>query len=100
MTPTEKETRLQFLSRVLVEYMGEYGLLGGTIDYDGTDCDGFCLADEIRDEVACLSGSAKSITVKVDLSSMPDFADPKIQAIVDAVQEAYDNSGRPGGPKR
>ena len=48
----EGETRIQYLMRVLDEYMAEYGT--GTIDFDGTTCDGWCLADDIRDELDIL----------------------------------------------
>ena len=44
------ENRLQYLARVLKEYMDE-GWGDGTIDYDGTTCDGGCLAQDFLDEV-------------------------------------------------
>lgn len=46
----EGETRLQYLTRVLTEYM-DTGYGDGTIEYDGTECDGSCLADDFEIEV-------------------------------------------------
>ena len=49
IVPKDNETRLQYLSRVLCEYMEEYG--DWTIEYDGTTCDGACLADDFKSEI-------------------------------------------------
>ena len=46
----KNETRLQYLSRVLVAFME--GIAGEeTIDYDETTCDGACLAEDIKNEI-------------------------------------------------
>ena len=52
ITEKEGETRIQYLMRVLDEYMIENGC--STIEFDGTTCDGWCLADDIRNELDSL----------------------------------------------
>lgn len=52
ITEKEGETRIQYLMRVLEQYMLKYG--DCTIDFDGTTCDGQCLADDIRIELDSL----------------------------------------------
>ena len=51
--PREGEPRIQYLARVLKEYMeiedaGEYAIV-----YDGAICDGYCLAEDIFIEAGC-----------------------------------------------
>ena len=46
----EGEPRLQYLVRVLKEYM-DTGYGNGTIEYDEAECDGPCLADDFEIEV-------------------------------------------------
>lgn len=52
MIQTENETRLEYLARVLVEFM-EMNADHHSIEYDGTTCDGHCLAEDIQNEVSC-----------------------------------------------
>lgn len=42
------ESRLMYLVRVAIKYIEKYP--DGTVDYDGTTCDGFCLLSELQDE--------------------------------------------------
>lgn len=46
------ESRIEYLLRVLDVYMNEHG--DGTVKYDDAECDGLCLADDIRSEVQTL----------------------------------------------
>jgi hypothetical protein len=46
------ESRLQYLARVLVAYMDFFE--PGLIHYDGAECDGQCLADDIESAVESL----------------------------------------------
>lgn len=46
------ESRMEYLLRVLDVYMDDHG--GETIMYDDAECDGMCLADDIRSEVQVL----------------------------------------------
>lgn len=48
------ESRLQYLSRALDIYMDFFG--SHTVEYDGTSCDGWCLAEDIHNEVAGYDG--------------------------------------------
>lgn len=41
------EPRAAYLMRVAVEFIKTNNLDGYVIDYDGTTCDGACLADEL-----------------------------------------------------
>ncbi len=50
--PEPGETRLQYLARVLIEYMDFFE--PGLIHYDAADCDGQCLADDIQTAVESL----------------------------------------------
>lgn len=45
------ESRIEYLSRVLIEFMYMGGVGEATIDYDGTTCDGWCLAQDIADTI-------------------------------------------------
>ena len=46
------ETRLEYLARVLCQFMRENGAAAEcTIDYDGATCDGYCLANDIAAEL-------------------------------------------------
>ena len=45
------EDRLEFLARVLFHFMNDTHASGETIDYDGTTCDGYCLAQDFMDEL-------------------------------------------------
>jgi hypothetical protein len=49
ITQGKTEPRLAYLLRVAVAFAEKYP--DGTIDYDETTCDGFCLADDLRGEV-------------------------------------------------
>ncbi len=49
ITQGKTEPRLAYLLRVAVAFAEKYP--NGTIDYDETTCDGFCLADDLRGEV-------------------------------------------------
>lgn len=66
----EGETRLQYLSRVLIEYMAEYG--DHTIEYDGTECDGECLAEDIASAVAVLPVKGEIAEFQVEGCLRPD----------------------------
>lgn len=70
------ETRLVFLTRVLVAYMAEFEP-DGLIHYDGADCDGQCLADDIQ--------------AMTDLDLAPDLNDlKKAVAFYDAIEGESD----------
>lgn len=73
----EGESRLKYLSRVLERYMDEYAGLGGTVDYDGTDCDGFCLAQDFANAIEDLPEGPIETSVKITVSTspigLPDF---------------------------
>ena len=46
------ESRIEYLSRVLYAFMQENSIAAEcTIDYDGTNCDGGCLAEDFLDEL-------------------------------------------------
>lgn len=48
----EGETRIEYLARVLYAFMQINGVAAeSTIDYDGTTCDGYCLAQDFVDEL-------------------------------------------------
>jgi hypothetical protein len=47
--PIPGETRLQYMTRVLVAYMAEYG--DDRIIYDAALCDGQCIADDFQSAV-------------------------------------------------
>ena len=48
----EDETRIEYLARVLWHFMHENGVAAEyTIEYDGTECDGGCLAQDFIDEL-------------------------------------------------
>jgi hypothetical protein len=47
--PIPGETRLQYMTRVLVAYMAEYG--DDRITYDNALCDGQCIADDFQSAV-------------------------------------------------
>ena len=49
----ENETRKDFLLRLAIEYIDTHtGFFGGDDEllYDGTVCDGYCLAEDIKEE--------------------------------------------------
>ena len=48
ITQLPDESRLMYLVRVASEYIGECPY--GTVDYDETTCDGYCLAEDLRIE--------------------------------------------------
>jgi len=48
ITQLPEESRLMYLVRVASEYIGEYP--SGTVDYDETTCDGYCLAEDLQIE--------------------------------------------------
>ena len=54
----DKESRLEYLSRVLEAYMQNYGY--DTIDYDEATCDGLCLAEDIKGEIDSLIHEAEA----------------------------------------
>lgn len=51
ITPRENEPRINYLLRVLDAFMDETVAGELQIDYDGTTCDGACLAGDIRAEL-------------------------------------------------
>ena len=52
ITTRENEPRIEYLSRVLYAFMEENGIAAEcTIDYDETNCDGACLAQDFIDEL-------------------------------------------------
>ena len=53
MEQEKGETRIQYLARVLKEYMESADWIG-EIEYDGAECDGYCLADDILIEAGCV----------------------------------------------
>lgn len=50
----ESESRIEYLSRVLTAFMQETDAGYETIGFDGAECDGMCLAQDIADEVSML----------------------------------------------
>ena len=50
----KEETRLQYLSRCLDVYMDSFG--GNSLEFDEVTCDGYCLAEDIHNEVAKYDG--------------------------------------------
>lgn len=51
ITQKENETRIEYLCRVLHEFMDRTIAGEQTIDYDETTCDGLCLANDIAAEL-------------------------------------------------
>ncbi len=49
------EKRIDYLLRALNELMHNTGAGDCMVEYDETECDGMCLADEIADEVLLLT---------------------------------------------
>ena len=50
--PKKGESRVEYLAKVLHAFMEENGIAAEcTIDYDGTTCDGACLAQDFIDEL-------------------------------------------------
>lgn len=47
----ENEERINYLSRVLYKFMDNTVAGEEVIEYDGTECDGFCLAQDIVNEL-------------------------------------------------
>lgn len=47
----EGETRIEYLARVLYWLMNNTPAGEETVDYDGTTCDGGCLAEDIINEL-------------------------------------------------
>jgi len=47
----ESEARIEYLARVLYELMRNSVAGEETIEYDGTTCDGMCLAGDILSEL-------------------------------------------------
>jgi len=47
----DDESRIDYLMRVLHEFMNSTIAGEQTIDYDGTTCDGFCLVQDFADEL-------------------------------------------------
>ena len=47
----DDEPRIDYLVRVLDEFMNSTIAGEQTIDYDGTTCDGLCLAQDFADEL-------------------------------------------------
>ena len=47
----EGEPRIEYLARVLYSLMNETGAGEYISDYDGTTCDGLCLAQDFIDEL-------------------------------------------------
>ena len=43
------ESRNKYLMRVAAQFIIERG--DGTIDYDGTTCDGYCLSEELTNAI-------------------------------------------------
>jgi hypothetical protein len=51
----EEVKRLRYLSQVLDRFMGMHSNAAGSmIRYDEAECDGTCLADDLRNSVSCL----------------------------------------------
>ncbi len=48
ITQLPDESRLMYLVRVASEYVVKYAY--GTVDYDETTCDGYCLTEELQTE--------------------------------------------------
>ena len=51
ITQQKEEDRLHYLARVLYYFMQETSAGEYTIDYDETNCDGLCLAQDILHEL-------------------------------------------------
>ena len=50
--PRENEPRIEYLSRVLYAFMEQNGIASEcTIEYDGVECDGGCLAEDFISEL-------------------------------------------------
>jgi len=47
----KEEPRIEYLVRVLHDFMNNTIAGEQTIDYDGTTCDGLCLAQDFADEI-------------------------------------------------
>lgn len=47
----EGEPRIEYLTRVLIEFMDQTIAGEQSIDYDETTCDGYCLAQDFADEL-------------------------------------------------
>ena len=47
----ESESRLEYLARVLYHMMNDTDAGYSTMEYDGTECDGACLAEDIMIEL-------------------------------------------------
>lgn len=49
--PFENEPRINYLIRVLNEFMTTTIAGQETIEYDGVECDGYCLAQDLANEL-------------------------------------------------
>ena len=50
--PKPNEPRIEYLARVLFAFMQENGIAAEcTIEYDGVECDGACLAEDFLSEL-------------------------------------------------
>jgi len=50
--PKQDEPRIEYLARVLYAFMQENGVAAEcTIEYDGSICDGYCLAEDFVSEL-------------------------------------------------
>ena len=52
LVQTKDEERLDYLIRVLSEFMATTVAGEQTIEYDDTTCDGYCLAQDVADELS------------------------------------------------
>ena len=52
----KNELRIEYLARVLYHFVQDNPIGEYTIDYDGTTCDGYCLAQDFMDEFGIDAG--------------------------------------------
>jgi len=75
ITRQPNETRLAYLLRVAIAHINEHAFDCIT-EYDGTECDGSCLADELQSELEMLT--APSSAAEFMAEHMPDDPLPEI----------------------
>ena len=52
MKPRENEPRIEYLARVLYQFVRENEIVADqTMDYDDAECDAYCLAQDFIDEL-------------------------------------------------
>lgn len=83
------ETRLEYLARVLVAYMDFFE--PGSIHYDGAECDGQCLADDIETAVESLDnldlGELEKAVYHFDAGGEPPVADVRVEYLIKAARK-------------